>query len=366
MGDDCSDQRWAVQNLLPTPVAENLDVNVWGWFSYLYDSDSDNRSYWDADVAAGATQRLGDRLALTAYMHFIDDNNHTLGFLEQAFATAKASEKFQTLITAGKFNANFGVEPRNAWDRLGGTTSLLFGAEPQDLLGVMVTQPLGNSGLTVRPFVVSGFQGTSNFNQPPSGGATIEYHTTERFSWSVTNWVGPGVEEVNGNGKTVGDGYSYGYTDPPDDSDDEADEYDYSSTAYTVGDWRGPNLQAQRGGTLYFLDGKIQWMPREDLTLAAEGLLAMRGPSAGTFGWGGFLLLANFDITDHWRAFGRWSFLDDPDGLVSGVEGLRHELSVGAGYQPIQGIEIRGEYRHDFNVGGDDLDSVSVHLTFSY
>jgi hypothetical protein len=346
-GVNSTDDRFALENLLPPSVAETVDVNIWGWFSYLHSSDDDDSTYWLADISAGATKRFGDRLAVTVDMHFIDDNHQTSGFLEQAFGTFVLLPQHETLLTVGKFNASFGIEPRNAWDRLNGTTSLLFGAQPQDLIGVMITQPLGNTGFTFRPFLANGFLGHFNFDQAPSVGLTTEFHRNDSLRIELTNWIGPGVTPPHEDSY-----YGYGGNDS------------YSGTEYVVENWRGPNLYSDRAGVLYFLDGSVQWLPRPDLTLAAEGLLAV-SDRADKYDWGGVMLLANFDITDRMRVFGRWSFLDDPQGLVTGVSDRRHEVSLGAGYQFIRGLELRGEYRHDFSQE-QGMDSVSVHLTFGY
>ena len=353
-----TDQRPALSNLLPPAVAQGLDVNAWGWLSELYSTGEGNESYWDLDLALGATQRFGDRVAVTADVHFIDANNYRHGWLEQAFISAKLSDVGQTVLTVGKFNAFIGVEPRNAWDRFGGTTSLLFGAEPQDLLGVMLTQPLGDTGVLLRPFIVNGFEGRAEFNESPSAGVKIEYQPCHELRFAMTNWVGHGFVPKKESQSVVPASYGYIPT--------TQQRYAYSGYEYDFGNWVGPSLEAERGGTLYFLDGTITWLPRPDLTLAAEGLFATGGSSAGRIAWGGALLLANFDITDRWRAFGRWSFLDDVDGLVTGVNGTRHELSGGVGFEVIRGLELRAEYRHDFSNVTTGLDSVSAHLTFGY
>ncbi|HXE51628.1 MAG TPA: outer membrane beta-barrel protein [Tepidisphaeraceae bacterium] len=347
--DAYSDNQPRLSSLLPPSVADNLDVNAWGWLSYLHSNQEDHSSYWDADLAVGGTLHFGDRVAATADVHFIDDNNFMRGWLEQAFVTAKLSQQAGTLITVGKFNALFGAEPRNAWDRFGGTTSLLFGAEPQDLVGVMVTQPIGDTHLTLRPFAVNQFQGHFDFDQSPSFGIMAEYRPTHELSFAVTNWVGRGFV-------------------PKDDDDEYAssEEYAYYGYRYAVGNWVGPRLSADSSGTLYFVDARATWLPRPDLTLAAEGLLAMNGPSAGHVAWGGLLALVNYDITDRWRAFGRWSFLNDARGIVTGVAGRQHELSAGIGFEVVRGLELRGEYRHDFNSTSGDFDSLSAHLTFAY
>jgi hypothetical protein len=370
-----SDDRPALSKLLPPSVAESVDVNVWGWLSYLHSSEADYPSYWDADLAVDGTKRFGDRIAASADMHFIDANDHMRGWLEQAFVTTELSERSGTLLTVGKFNASFGVEPRNAWDRLGGTTSLLFGAEPQDLIGVMLTQPVGQTNLTVRPFIATGFEGSLNFDHSPLGGLKLEYRPRRELSFTVTDCIGNGfvvdneyAQAYRARSSEYGAPSSgeYGAPTSGEYGASSSGAYAYSGYDYAVSNWTGPNLQANHGGMLQFLDANVTWQARPDLLLAAEGLLSTDGPSAGRIAWGGLLILANYDITDRWRVFSRWSFLNDAQGIVTGLEGRYYELSAGIGYQVIRGMELRGEYRHDFISIGGDVDSVSVHLTFAF
>ena len=42
------------------------------------------------------------------------------------------------------------------------------------------------------------------------------------------------------------------------------------------------------------------------------------------------LALASFDLTDQWRVFGRWSFLNDSSGIITGAGQRRHELDASA------------------------------------
>jgi hypothetical protein len=348
-----------LEQLLPPSIAQNTDINAWGWFSYLRDSNEDESSYWEGDIALGITQRFGDRLAGTVTMHYLDDNNEQSGFLEQAYLTAVISEKTQMLLTVGKFNASFGIEPRDEWDRLTGTTSLLFGAQPQDLVGAMITQPIGTIGLKIKPFFTTQFDGYSTFDGPPSGGVVLEYSPSDTLQFTLTNWIGPGVSpEPDPDRDEYTNSDNYG-----DSSDD--DEYSYAADEYALDNWGGPELNGIPHGLLYFVDANIRWNPRPDVTLAAEGLFATNGRSADRAAWTGFMFLANYDLTDRWRVFGRWSYLNDLQGLVTGVDEVHQELSVGVGFEIISGLEFRGEYRHDFASSGD-LDSVSGHMVFSF
>jgi hypothetical protein len=133
-----------------------------------------------------------------------------------------------------------------------------------------------------------------------------------------------------------------------------------------VENWQGPNLEAQRGSTLYFIEAKATWKPRRDFTLAAEYLLATTGTSYGRWGWHGWMVLADYAVTARAHVFGRYSSLDDSDWLVTGIFQKAQEVSGGAGYEIRDGMEVRFEYRHDFSNVTRDFDSVSVHLTMAF
>ncbi len=342
-------------------MQENTEIYAWGWGEYLHDSDHDYPYYWVGDVSLGLTQRLGSRASASTDIHFIDDNDYKHGFVEQAFLTLELSERSETLLTAGKFNASFGVEPRNAWDRLGGTTGLLFGAQPQDLVGVMLTEPIGSGDVKLRPFLTTNFDGDSEIKRPPLAGLLAEYRPNDNLRVAFTNLIGPGFkpeEDAAAEEQQYAVGGEYS-------AETDSGEYAADHRTYVVWNWTGPHIHGEHDGTLYFADLSARWNPRADLTLGAEALIAMTGHAADHLGWYGFTALANYDINDRWRVFGRWSYLDDTEGLITGVDETSQEVSGGVGFQIFRGVELRAEYRHDFAHSGD-LDSVSAHLTFSF
>jgi hypothetical protein len=336
---------------LPPSISEGLDVNVWGWFGELFNTQDENRNYWDVETGLGITKTFNQRVTLSAQGNFIDASRNLRGELEQAYGSALLWERSQTILTVGKFNANFGIEARDFWNRTTGTASLLFGAQPQDLIGFMVTQPIGDTGVTLRPFMSADFQGAYYFDQPPAGGLMVEYQPNPDWDFALTNWVGPGFVQMGG--QPLREPYEKpgaGYDEP------------YASNL--VANWQGPNLHALRGGTVYFAEAKATWKPTVDLSLGAEALLSTTDHSSGQSGWYGCMLLANYSLTDRWHAFARYSFLNDSDWFVTGAMQRVHELSGGLGYEIYPGVELRGEYRHDFSNVTGDVDSVSVHLSF--
>ncbi|HET6247287.1 MAG TPA: outer membrane beta-barrel protein [Tepidisphaeraceae bacterium] len=357
-------------SFLPHQISDGLDVNIWGWLGYLQEKSDGWNPYWDGELQLDVNKSFGDRLAVTADVNFIDANDHAFGQLEQFFATTVVYEPAGTLLTVGKFNASFGVESRDFWNRSTGTTSLLFGAQPQDLIGIMLTQPIGQTGIKIRPFIANDFQGHADFDQPPSAGITVEYRPNTTWRFAVTNWVGPGFVRTRPVSEQDEYGSEYA-SDTAAPRNPAAETYSTSASGENYGGYNvvadnylGPKFDARNGGTLYFVDAKAIWTPRPDLTLAVEGLVGTTVSSDGRATWAGAMVLANYDITDRMHVFGRWSFIDDTPWIVTAAIQRRHELSAGVGYEIYHNVELRTEYRHDFSDTQEDADSVSVHLAF--
>lgn len=340
-------------NKLPPAIGDDLDIDTWGWLGGLQ-TNYENQRYYDAELGLGITKSFNQRIAIGAQGNFIDANGETRFELEKGYISGKLFDDTQTVLTLGKFNAHIGVEGRDFWNRWTGTPSLLFAAKPQDLLGLMVTQPIGDTRLTARPFLSEGFQGGYDFNQPPSAGLTLDYKPIRQLGFAMTNWVGPGM--VMYRGRHMLQPFARAYGDDP----------ESGAEAAVVENWEGPNFYAERGSTLYFFDASCTLRPSRDLTIVGEGLLGRTPTHRRNMGWGGFLMMANYDVTDQLHVFGRWSWLDDSRWLVTGTIQRCQELSIGAGYKLLEGLEIRGEYRHDFSSVTPDFDSVSLHVTFTY
>jgi hypothetical protein len=351
-------------SFLPPAISNGLTVGLWGWYSQVHTSDSDAPNYWDGQIAATATKSFSGNAALTTEMSFIDDNNVLRGQLEQAYLSVVLSKNANSYLTVGKFNANFGVEPRDFWYQQDGTTSLLFSAQPQDLIGVMLTYPVPDSHVKLEPFLATGFTGSLNMPTPPSAGLTFDDQPNSQWDIALTQWIGPGFEKRYSASNYVAPPiYGYGYGPYAPAATDNSNTY-YRGGADVVTNWNGPDLYAIDGGTLYLAILKAVWTPRNDVTLSAEALVASTSSYQGSDDWDGLLVMADYDLTDKWRLFGRWSLIDDSSGIVTGLPQHREELSGGIAYQIIHNAEVRAEYRHDFSYNAGDLDTVSIDLTF--
>ena len=293
-------------NSFPPSIAQGLDLDAWGWLGGLVSATPDNGSsdYYDLELGLGISETFGESLKVAAQGNFIDANGNIRGELEQGYLTAKVWDAGQTLVTVGKFNANFGVEARDFWNRTTGTTSLLFGAQPQDLLGVMLTQPIGQTGIELRPYLSADFQGGYEFNQSPSGGLTAQFKPNRTLEIAVTSWVGPGF---------VLDGGQYIHA-PYDD-----DNYDGLSYADGVANWEGPNLTGESAGTLYFGEASFIVRPSPDWTISAECLQGGTSTRSGRWGWSGCMAQVDYQVIDPLHVFARWSLLDDSDSIITGT-----------------------------------------------
>ena len=353
--------------LLPPEISDGLDFSAWAWFSYLH-NDQPSNNFTDTLFSLSITKSFAQRAAVSVEANYMDTDGHWRAELEQLYISLMVNPDSQTLVTIGKFNANFGLEARDFWDRTHGTTSLLFSAQPQAIVGVILAQPIGDTGMTLRPFVSLDFQGQPEVNQPPSAGLQMEYKPSRdlRFSW--TNWTGPGFIPFGGRPLhqpypqgSYGSGNQYGGAGPY-----GGNQEGPSVNANAIENWQGPNLYAGRAGTLYFTDANVTWHPREDLTLGTEFLLGTSGTSLGRWGWSGIMATADFNVTDRLSLFARYSYLDDSDWLIYGRFENLFEGSAGAGYKLTKDLEVRGEYRHDRGSESGNSDSVSLHVTVGF
>jgi hypothetical protein len=342
-----------LKDLLPPTVSDGLEFGGWAWVGAMHSDGAGEHNFYDAELSLDITKSFGQRVAATAEANFIDANGERRGELEQGFVSILANEDTTTIVTVGKFNANIGLEARDFWNRTTATTSPLFGAQPQDLVGAMLTQPIGGTGIKARLFVSLDFQGQFYADQPPSGGLTLEYNSPQHaLHLQVTNWVGPGF--VGYEGMPLRQPYPRG-------------SYGSSGGAGDlIANWQGPNMVAERGGTLYFFDANATWHIRRDLALSGEVLSAKTFNWEDPNSWAGASVLLNFDITDQLGVYGRLSYLDDNDWLTTGAPQRVYEQSCGASYRITDKLELRAEYRHDQSTVSGNVHSVSVHLTFGF
>jgi len=239
--------------------------------------------------------------------------------MEQLFVSIAVPQFEETIITAGKFNSPFGVEPRDFWDRVSGSRSLLFQTQPQDLVGLMASHRIANTNLILRAMLVNGYfadTGLDN-NEQPSAAFMLEYLPSDDLSIAGTYWYGP--------------------------------EFD-----------------KQVGEKLHFVNAQIIWFMTDRFLLAGECQHASTDSPTGVLDWRGFLALANYDLSETFRCFVQWSLLNDRGGFQTGTAEKTEEINVGFDWYLHPQVEVRSEYRHDYRPVRGDRDHWDAHLTFGF
>lgn len=298
---------------------EGFEVVIWGWLTYLYHArpGADRSTFWAWEVEVDITKTFNEWLAAGIDLDFVDVNGNTRTEIEQAFLSILLSDEDRTVLTVGAFNSPFGAEPRDFWDRKTGTVSLLFDAIPHDLVGALLTQPIGDTGVTVQPFIVNGWDNDLDVNGQPSVGVVLKVDPADDLHFAVTNWYGP---EMAGN------------------NSDKA----------------------------YFVLVEGAWQVTPTLLWEAQYVYGTTESPMGRQQWMGAMTLVDVDLNDRMHVFTRFSYLDDRDGFITGAPDTRYEVAVGAGIHIERMVELRFEYRHEFVESAGDLDIAEVHVTFGF
>jgi hypothetical protein len=339
---DFSDQALTLNELpVPRKYGEGLDLSFWTWLQYQRAGQDGPDTWWAAEFELDLTKSFGDRLAASADLQVVDESDEATVELEQAFFSVLLAPENGTILSVGKFNAPWGIEGRDYWDRTTGTISLLFRAQPQDLTGVMLTHPLGKSGVILRPFAALGFDDMASLNDSLAGGLMVEYRPSDALSLAATGWYGPGIA-------------------PP------SDPNPYGSSIWTLTNaWSGPHFESD-GGHVQFLDLSANWHARRDLTVGAEYLVARSSNPGEDVNWNGVLVLVNYDLDDRWRIFTHYSYLHDPDGAVTEVAQRRQAAAIGVGFRPQRNVDFTLEYRYDASDALEDLNTVTINGSFGF
>jgi hypothetical protein len=302
---------------------EGLQFGFWGWLGYEATPQEREASFYAYEAELDVTKSFSDRIAASADIDFYDTNHGAEVGLDQLFISFLFPEWNDAIFTAGKFNAPYGIERRQFWQRETGSVSLLFNAQPEDLTGVTLTNRWDNTNLTFHTFVVNGFDVDPDNNQQPSIGMMVEYRPTKCLTLALTNWWGPEL----------------------------------------------PNDNADK---MFFTEAQAVWQVTPKLSVSGEFLYGVSQIPGDHANWTGFLVIVDQHLwCDKWRVFLQYSDLNDPYGFVSDEPQHAREGNAGLAWRIDPHVELLAEYRHDIGQDfygwgpvSDQSDTVSVDLTF--
>lgn len=304
--------------------ADGLQFGFWGWIGYQATPQERDDSFYAWQTELDITKSFSDRIAASADLDFYDWNGNAEVEIDQLFVSFLFPEWNDAILTAGKFDAPFGIERPQFWYRETGSTSLLYNALPQEITGLMSTNHWNACNLTFRTFVVNGINVDPDNNQQPSIGSMIEYDPTKNLSFALTNWWGPEL---------------------PNDNHDK----------------------------LFFTEAQAIWKLACRLTVSGEFLYGISQIPGDFANYTGFLVILDQRLNDKWRVFAQYSDLNDPYGFFLQPPGHAREANAGVAWDIDPHVEMRAEYRHDMGSSeyegwatSQQSDTVSLELSFGY
>ncbi len=285
-----------------------------------------------ADAAAG--RRLGFRLDL-----MFGQNTETLQGgaqneprpqvyrnIFQAYGTYILPVGSGLTVDFGKFASAFGFENNYAKDQFNYSRSYYFNFLPFYHMGVRSTYNFSDK-LSLQYWLVNGANQTEDFNGFKSNALLFTIKPTKNISWNLNYYFG---EEGRALVPDLNPGLPILPTQP--------------GLSIT------PILPTPNGREHIF-DTYVQWNATANLSLAAEAdyvvnrVFTNSAPArvAGGVGYVKYQFTPRFGLAD------RFEYLSDHHGLFSGITQVLKEDTLTFIYQPVDGFQMRAEYRRDFS-----------------
>jgi len=231
-------------------------------------------------------------------------------------------------VDFGKWASSLGLEGNYTKDQFNYSRSFWFNYLPFYHAGLRVKYQV-NSVLGLNFWVTNGTDQTEAFNNYKDQMYGIVLTSTPHITWTINYYRGQEHPDVI---------YLQNPSSPP------------------------PNLPNQQGtffepilnpptGMLNIVDTYATWEATRKLTLAAEGdfveerLFTYSPPQHVTGG----ALYVSYQLTPTISLSARGEYMDDSDGLFSGVDQILKEITLTVGWRPEEGFLLMGEFRRDMS-----------------
>lgn len=229
-------------------------------------------------------------------------------------------------VDFGKFASSLGYETNWAKDQFNYSRSFYFNYLPFYHMGFRTTAKF-NDKVSLQYWLVNGANQTEDFNGFKSNGFIFTITPNKNISWNVNYYTGQEGRDLT---TALNPGLPTLVTQPG-----------LSTTPIVP----APN------GREHIFDTYASWNATSKLTLAAEADYVVNrvysysqpGRVAGGVGY------VKYQLTPAFNLAGRFEYLSDRGGLFSGTTQALKETTVTATYQPIDGFQVRTEYRRDFS-----------------
>jgi hypothetical protein len=231
-------------------------------------------------------------------------------------------------VDFGRFSSPLGFESTFAKDQINYTRSLLFTALPAYHTGFRTAYKL-NGSTTAQWMLVNGLNQTEDLNGFKSNGFMLTSALTKILSWTGSYYFGQ---------------ESRALAQPPAVSN-------LTPTLPTQPGLSTTPIYPRPNGLTHIADTYLTLNATSKLTLVGEGdYIVQRTYSnsypahvAGAAGYAKYQFLPAFYLA------GRYEYLSDRGGYLSGITQALKELTLTAAYQPTPGFQVRWEFRRDYS-----------------
>jgi hypothetical protein len=228
-------------------------------------------------------------------------------------------------VDFGRFASSLGIEGTFAKDQVNYTRSLLFASLPFYHMGFRTSYKLSNS-TTATWLLENGINQMEDFNGFKSNHFMLTTSPVKNVSWTGSYYVG----EENRDLAPL----------PPSNLPPALPTQPGLSTA---------RILPRPNGRTHIADTYVTWNATPKLTLVGEGdyivsrLYSHSFPShlAGGAGYAKYQFAPVFSLA------GRFEYVSDRNGFLSGATQALKEGTLTATYQPVDGFQIRWEFRRD-------------------
>ncbi len=247
--------------------------------------------------------------------------------LFQAYGTYVFPAGSGLTVDFGKFYSALGIENNYAYDEINYSRSFYFAFLPAYHMGFRTTYNIG-ARLSVQHWLVNGANQTEDFNGYKSNAFLFTIKPAKTVSWNVNYYFGRESRDVT-------PAFNPGLPSLP------------TQPGLSVTPTPGPKLN----GRTHIIDTYASWSPNDKVTLAGEfdhvvSRLLTGGPPSHVIGGAGY---AQYHFSPKFTLAGRFEYLQDHGGLLSGITQDLKEHTLTATYQPVDGVQLRLEYRRDFS-----------------
>jgi hypothetical protein len=213
-------------------------------------------------------------------------------------------------VDFGRFASPLGFESTFAKDQINYTRSLLFAALPFYHTGVRAAYKI-NDSTTATWMLVNGVNQMEDFNGFKSTHFMLSKALSKDLSWTGGYYVGRESRDAAPTGAS----------------------------------------RSKQDGRTHIADTYLSWSATSRLTLIGEAdYIASRtysnAPPVHVAGGAAYL---KYQVLPAFYVAGRYEYLSDRGGFLSGATQALKEGTMTASYQPANGVQIRWEFRRDYS-----------------